>query len=102
MLNLQNKSLHGVAVVQATGNVASNMDGEKVLLSVKNSKYYNLGEIGGSIWDLIEKPISVSKLIDALMEQYAVNQTECEEQVINFLELLYKEDLIQTEKIVNL
>ena len=29
------------------------MGGEKVMLSVKNGKYYNLGEIGGEIWELI-------------------------------------------------
>ena len=50
------------------------MDGEKVILSIKNSKYYNLGEIGGVIWDLIERTNSVSKLIDALMDQYEVEQ----------------------------
>jgi len=31
------------------GNIVSNMDGEKVMLSIKNGKYYNLGEIGGFI-----------------------------------------------------
>lgn len=102
MLDLQRKSLHGVSVVQASGNVASNMDGEKVLMSIKNSKYYNLGEIGGVIWDLIETPKSVNNLIDILMEQYEVEQSECEEQVIHFLELLYKEDLIQAKNSINL
>ena len=28
------------------------MDGEKVMLSINNGKYYNLGEIGGDIWEL--------------------------------------------------
>ena len=34
-------------VVQSPGNIVSDMDGEKVMLSVHNGKYYNLGEIGG-------------------------------------------------------
>lgn len=31
-------------IVQVEGNIVSDMDGEKVMLSIKNGKYYNLGE----------------------------------------------------------
>ena len=31
--------------VQKEGNVVSDMDGEKVMLSIHNGKYYNLGEV---------------------------------------------------------
>ncbi|MEK5361878.1 lasso peptide biosynthesis PqqD family chaperone [Peribacillus castrilensis] len=94
MLDIQKISLHAT-IEQSKGNIASDMDGEKVLMSIKNSKYYNLGRMGGVIWDLIEKSISTSKLIETLMSQYAVEQRECEEHVYSFLELLHKEGLIQ-------
>ncbi len=84
-------------IVQASGNIVSDMDGDKVMMSIHNGKYYNLGEIGGSIWDLIKSPITTRQLITALMSEYDVDQTECEEQVISFLELLNKEGLIQIE-----
>lgn len=87
--------LIGHSVVQTKGNIASNMGGEKVMLSVKNGKYYNLGEIGGVIWDLIEVETSVSQLVTKLMSNFNVTQTECEEQVISFLELLVEEGLIE-------
>lgn len=35
-------------IVQSEGNIVSDMDGEKVMLSIKNGKYYNLGKIGGT------------------------------------------------------
>lgn len=79
------------------GNVVSDMDGEKVMMSIHNGKYYNLGEIGGVIWDLMKSPISVNQLINILRSEYAVGKNECEEQVIAFLELLYKEKLIQIQ-----
>lgn len=84
-------------VVQITGNIESEMDGEKVLMNIENGKYYNLGSIGGEIWELISKPMKVSKLINILVSQYNVNQEECEEQVLDFLELLNKQQLIQFE-----
>ena len=77
------------------GNIVSDMGGEKVMLSVNNGKYYNLGEIGGDIWELIEGKPSVNQLVATLMSNYNVEQSECEEQVISFLELLLKEGLIE-------
>ena len=51
MIKNQNISLNQT-LSQVKGNIVSDMGGEKVMLSVNNGKYYNLGEIGGDIWDL--------------------------------------------------
>ena len=82
-------------VSQCEGNIVSNMGEEKVMLSVQNGKYYNLGEIGGEIWDLIESPKSVNEVISSLLNVYDVTQAECEEQVLSFLEHLFNEKLIE-------
>ncbi|OKL36572.1 lasso peptide biosynthesis PqqD family chaperone [Domibacillus mangrovi] len=82
-------------VSQGEGNIVSDMDGEKVMLSIHNGKYYNLGEIGGEIWDLLKEPISIQTLVTTLQVQYDVNQTDCVEQVTAFLNRLREEDLIK-------
>jgi hypothetical protein len=81
---------------QVKGNIVSDMGGEKVMLSVSKGKYYNLGEIGGEIWDLLTEQITISELIAKLLSKYNVDQQECEEQVFSFLENLLKEGLIET------
>ncbi|KKI91421.1 metallophosphoesterase [Bacillus sp. SA1-12] len=81
-------------VCQKEGNIVSDMDGEKVMLNIANGKYYNLGEMGGEIWDLIQSPITLNQLVHTLLEQYEVEKEECEEQVLSFLKKLYEEDLI--------
>jgi hypothetical protein len=86
-------------VVQTKGNIASDMGGEKVMLSVNSGKYYNFGEIGGEIWDLINQKISVNQVISTLVSNYEVEQRECEEQVIAFLEKLYDQNLIEVSDI---
>lgn len=83
-------------VVKSQGNIVSDMDGEKVMMSVHNGKYYNLGVIGGRILDLIGTPIAVEQLVAILMSEYAVEHAECEEHVISFLEQLLEEGLVQT------
>ncbi|QBP41994.1 lasso peptide biosynthesis PqqD family chaperone [Paenisporosarcina antarctica] len=82
---------------QSPGNIVSDMDGDKVMLSVHNGKYYNLGELGGAIWDLIKEPLTFQQLVETLRSQYEVDQTECEEQVTDFLSKLKKDGLITIE-----
>ncbi|TQS74314.1 lasso peptide biosynthesis PqqD family chaperone [Ornithinibacillus gellani] len=74
------------------------MGGEKVMLSIQNGKYYNLGKMGGEIWGHLKQPISIGKLVYLLMETYQVNQKECETEVVAFLELLLNEQLIEIHK----
>lgn len=82
-------------VSQKEGNIVSDMDGEKVMLSIQNGKYYNLGDMGGEIWERIIAPIPILELVNQFLEEYDVEENECKEQVINFLDHLYKEDLVQ-------
>ncbi|WP_226038124.1 lasso peptide biosynthesis PqqD family chaperone [Aquibacillus saliphilus] len=82
-------------VKQNEGNIVSDMDGEKVMLSINKGKYYNLGEMGGEIWDQIKEPTSVKELIESLLAQYDVEESECRDQVISFLGMLASEELIQ-------
>jgi ubiquitin C-terminal hydrolase len=82
-------------VVQTKGNIASDMGGEKVMLSVNSGKYYNFGEIGGEIWDMINQKITVNQVISTLISNYEIDQRDCEEQVIAFLEKLHAENLIE-------
>jgi Coenzyme PQQ synthesis protein D (PqqD) len=93
MIKSQTISLESI-VGQVEGNIVSDMGGEMVMLSISNGKYYNLGEIGGGIWDAIEQPLSFGELIDNLLNEYQVERETCEQQVLTFLEMLLKEDII--------
>lgn len=97
MLKVQNISTSTI-VAQAEGNIVSDMDGEKVMLSIQNGKYYNLGELGGEIWERIKEPVSVGELVQSLQSQYEVESAQCEKQVISFLSQLSDEGLITTKE----
>lgn len=79
------------------GNIVSDMDGEKVMLSVRNGKYYNLGDIGGHIWEMLASPAAFASIVDNLFAEYDVARTECEHQVAAFLSQLLSERLITVE-----
>jgi hypothetical protein len=84
-------------IQQKKGNIVSDMNGEVVMLSINNGKYYNFGEVGGEIWNLIHNWISIDSLVSKLMEVYDIEEDECIEQVLSFLEELSKEELIDIE-----
>lgn len=94
MLKTEKVSLNS-RIVQSDGNVVSDMDGEKVMLNISKGKYYNLGEIGGAIWGLMNTPVEVSKIITTLLSEYEIEMVQCEEQVLSFVRSLHEEGLIQ-------
>lgn len=95
---LKNKLINPTQLVsQVPGNIASDMDGEKVILSIENGKYYNLGEVGGEIWSRISVPIRLDTLITNLMEEFNVGRDVCEVDVQYFLEMLLNEGLVKVD-----
>jgi hypothetical protein len=92
---IENQTISLDSILKKTeGNIVSDMNGEKVMLSIENGKYYNLGEVGGDIWDCINSINTVSQIIDELTDKYEVGKSLCETQVFEFLEHLHKEQLI--------
>ncbi|WP_404405955.1 lasso peptide biosynthesis PqqD family chaperone [Jeotgalibacillus malaysiensis] len=93
----QNELTSYSVIFQQPGHIVSDMNGEKVMLSIENGKYYNLGTIGGEIWSLIEKPVTIEAVINELESRYEVDRSRCEMEVMDFVNELMKENLIQHE-----
>ncbi|MDR7073381.1 lasso peptide biosynthesis PqqD family chaperone [Fictibacillus barbaricus] len=79
---------------QKQNNIISDMDGETVMMSIANGKYYNLGTIGGMIWSKLIDPITFEELIDDLTAEFDIDRKVCESHVISFLDSLHEENLI--------
>ena len=77
--------------------IASDIDDEKVMMSVEKGQYYGLDPVGSRVWELIEEPIKVSAVIDALLLKYDVEREVCERDVLAFLEDLYKDGILEVE-----
>ena len=50
-------------VARSEGLVTSNLDGEVVMMSIDNGKYYGLDAIASQIWELLETPCSIRALV---------------------------------------
>ncbi len=91
---ITNQVLLSSVVEKTEGNIVSDMNGEKVMLSIEKGKYYNLGEIGGDIWGYIDSKRSILDIVTELLISYEIDQSQCEEQVLNFINSLVEEGLV--------
>jgi len=92
---MKNKKISTDTIItQIEEIVASDIDGETVMMSVENGEYYGLDDIGSRIWELIEKPVRVSDLIDTLLERFDVDRETCEKDVLTFLNGLNEDKIL--------
>lgn len=88
MVELTNK------VSQRPDLVAADMGEETVMMDIMSGKYFKLSEVGGSIWNKIEKPTLVSDVIKSLLEEYEVSEEDCTTQTLDFLTQLADKGII--------
>lgn len=82
-------------IIQRNNDIlASDIDGEKVMMSIQQGEYYGLGKTGSFIWDHIEQPISIQELVDLITEKYDVNKDQCFQDILPFLNDLAEKKLI--------
>lgn len=83
------------AVVASSEQVFSNLDGEAVILNLRDEKYYGLDPIGARIWSLIQQPATVSEVCGTLMREYEVEAAQCECDVLALLQSLADVGLVE-------
>jgi Coenzyme PQQ synthesis protein D (PqqD) len=71
------------------------VDGEAVLMSVANGKYYKLDDIGTRVWSLIETPTALSAVCDQLTQEFQVDPATCEADVRVLLDRLLESNLVR-------
>jgi hypothetical protein len=84
-----------VKVIRSNEVQTAVVDGEVVMMSIDNGTYSGLDAIGSKIWELLDKPITVSEICDIMVARYDVERDVCEKDVLSFLEDLASDNTIQ-------
>src|SRR5438874_210372 len=74
--------------------LSAEIDGEVVALDVAKGVCYGLDPVGSRIWALIEEPITVATVCQALMSEFDVDAAICEADVLDLFVQLRAEGLI--------
>ena len=75
--------------------IASEVDGELVLISIQDGKYFGLDTVGSEIWRLLEEPRSSAALVAALQAQFEGDADEVERDTLAFIDELASNGLLR-------
>jgi coenzyme PQQ synthesis protein D (PqqD) len=95
---MQRKLLRDSLIKVAKEQVACDLAGEAVILSLKSGQYFGLNEVGTQIWNLIQEPKTVGAVLDAVLNEYDVSLDELERDLFALLEQMVVNDLIEVEE----
>ena len=84
-------------IVAASDQVSCDLEGEAVILNLKNGIYYGLDPVGARIWNLIQTPTTAGEVRDALVNEYEVEPGRCESDLLALLQKLAAEGLIEVK-----
>jgi hypothetical protein len=73
---------------------ADAIDGEVIIVNLKNGVYYSLTALGAEIWGQLRDCVSPGQIVDRLLARYAEDRTKICEWVLRFMTELEAEALI--------
>lgn len=79
------------------GLLSSDLQGEMIILDTNSGCYFGLNAVASNIWKLIETPMSVQDIQDALVTQYQVEPDQCKRDTLILLQELQSEGLIEVK-----
>jgi len=71
---------------------------ETIVLNYDLGNYYELNEMGSFIWSLLQanQVLSVMQIQEQMLDEFDVEEPVCREELMSFLENLFREKLIET------
>ena len=89
-------TINADTMVSQSGNVlATEVDGEMVLVGIESGRYFGFDAIGTAIWKRIEQPCRVDALYAALVAEFDGDPALIEHETQTFLAQLLERDLIK-------
>ncbi len=76
---------------------SSVLGNETIVLDYQAGNYYELNEMGGFIWSLFQtsQPLSADGIKEKMLDEFDVEESVCQEELMLFLANLFHEKLIE-------
>jgi hypothetical protein len=93
------RTIEDSATVVAAGDLlACEFGAELVILNLRDGVYYGLEDVGARLWSLLQQPVTVSAIRDALVAEYDVEPARCGRDVRALLQNLAARGLIEVRQ----
>jgi hypothetical protein len=80
--------------VHPDGISADTIDGEVIIVNLKNGIYYSLTALGAEIWSLLQEQATLAEIVERLLARHAGDRTGIRDWVLTFVGELEAEALI--------
>lgn len=75
--------------------LSRDLQGEQVILDLNTGVYFGLDPVGTRIWHLFQEHQPLQKVLDSLLEEYEVTETQCTQDLLRFVALLLEKKLVE-------
>ena len=75
--------------------LTAEVDGEIVMMSIEQGRYFGLDDIGSDIWKRLEQPCSFATLVDRLAADYAADRATIAADVEALLGRMAAQDVVR-------
>ena len=82
-------------IVRSSDQVSTDLGDETVILGLSSDEYFSLQNVGARIWEIIQEPKTVKEILDAILNDYAVESERCERDLLAVLQELAHEGLVE-------
>lgn len=77
--------------------VAADLDGELVMMDAEAGRYYGISGVGARAFELLESPISIGGLVEAITSEYDVDENKCRQDIQTFVKELMANGLVRAK-----
>jgi coenzyme PQQ synthesis protein D (PqqD) len=81
-------------VRRAEDQVSTDLGDEIAILDVAGGQYFGLDGVGARVWSLLEEPRTLADLCAHITDEYDVDPTRCELDMIELIATLADEKLV--------
>src|SRR5947208_13715139 len=82
-------------IARSPSVLTAEVDGEIVMMSIEQGRYFGLDDIGSDIWKRIEPPCSFVRLVDQLVADYDADRSTIAADVQALLGRMAAEDVVR-------
>ena len=82
-------------VVAAPEHLSARLGAESVVLGVSKGVYYGLDHVAARIWELLQSPITLMDVRDAIVREFDVDADTCERDLLEFADELRANEMIE-------
>ena len=82
------------SVVAVTDQVSAQLDGETIILTMRDGVYYSVDRVGSRVWSLTASPITLGAVHRTLLDEYEVEADVAWRDLVSLVEDLLRIGLL--------